>query len=112
MPWPKGKPIPPEQRAKLSESARAMHAQMPPEQRALIDARMSVAHQRRMAENPDERARIGAIGRATLEKYRVRAAEEEVAHLTDEQRAMYRDLRKKKFTRRVAMALVETGRLP
>ena len=112
MPWPKGTPLPPEVRAKIAAGAKRAHAANTAEERS------GIAKRRWERRSPESRA----ISLHNLHNTREGAARANAAsvasmmrcieHLTDEQQAHYRALRRKQWSRADALALVETGRLP
>ena len=112
MPWPKGTPLPPEVRAKIAAGARRAHAAKTADER-------SDAANRRWARRSQESRAISLHnlhntreGAARANAASVASSTRCLAHLTAEQMAQYRDLRRKQLSRAEALALVETGRLP
>lgn len=112
MAWPRGKPLPAEVREKIAAGIRLAHAKKTAEERS------GIAKRRWERRSPESRAislhnlhntREGAArANAASVASRMRCIE----HLTDDQMAQYRDLRRKRLSRADALALVETGRLP
>ena len=111
MPWPKGRPMPAEIRAKIAASSSRARAAQSPEERDAVGRKISAALKRAWAELPVMRERcLPNLCRDPAHIAKTKSAH--IAHLTDEQRLQYRDLRRKRFSKAEALALVETGRLP
>lgn len=139
MPWPKGRPMPPEMLAALVAGAKRARENLTPEDRDRRSRRLSKIHRDSWAQkSPEERAKWAASGAKNLEKARScigsvqeaarkasdasaaarkerKAAEEKIPaldRLTKSQRADYWLFRGKEFDHDEALSLVETGMLP
>ena len=139
MPWPKGRPMPPETLAALVAGAKRARENLTPEERERRGRLRSKIHRSAWAEkSPEERAEWAAVSAKNLVKARAcigsvqeaarkaaaasaaarkerKAAEEKIPaldRLTKSQRADYWLFRGKEFDHDEALSLVETGMLP
>lgn len=126
MPWPKGRPLPPEMVAEISERTRRQHAEMTDEQKSIGAAKRSAAMKaRRAADTAKNRAwrrksadNLCKARQALSPDARRKSAEAlrayhaaKIAHLSAEQVDEYRRLRRRHFRHAEALSLVTTGRM-
>lgn len=126
MPWPKWRPRSPETLAKMPEAARRGHAGMSDEAKAIGAATRSAAMKALRAEDTEHNRQWRKKCAASVNRARESMSPEsrrravttlaashaaDRAKLTEEQRAVYRDMRGKGFRHSEAISLAVTGRM-